>query len=119
MYETGRCKRLYAGIVCRYFHPINLRNRKKNNKYNRRHGATDNKRQNNSYQRDGMTNTRQQNNYDQWNRTREQNVHFLENQSQDWRYMMEPIMESAMKALEERMWDRYRRGTDVNHYHGR
>ena len=116
---------MYAGIVCRYFHPINLRNRNKNNQYNRRHDfeeineATDNKRQFNSYQRDGMTNTRQQNNYDRFNETREQNVHFLENQSQDWRYMMEPIMESAMKALEERMWYRYRRGTDVNLYHGR
>ena len=143
IYETGRCKRLYAGIVCRYFHPINLRNRNNNNQYNRRHefeeinGGTDNKRQNNSYQRDGMTNTRQQNNYDRWDRTREQNVHFLENQSQDrrdmmeqnvhflenrsrdWRDVMEPIMERAMEALSERMWDKYRRGTDVNHYHGK
>ncbi|CAL4060980.1 unnamed protein product, partial [Meganyctiphanes norvegica] len=35
-----------------------------------------------------------------------------ENQSREWRDVMEPIMERAMEALAERMWDRYLRGTE-------
>ena len=123
IFKTGRCNREF----CWHFHPINLRNRNKNDnkQHNGRYepeemyGWTDNGRRYDSYQNSGLNKKRQQNEYERRERTEVQNVNFLEYRSRDWRDMMEPIMERAMEALRERMWDNYRRGTDVNYYHGK
>ena len=64
-----------------------------------------------------IRNTRSQNEYNRWEQNREHGVHFLEDQNKDWMDLMGPIMERAMETLEERMWQRYRRGIKVDQFH--
>ena len=121
IFDTGRCKR----YICRHFHPINLRNANLNNQPNRKHDYQEmyerpnNRRHYKPYLNNEITNTRSRNVYDQLEQKREHGIHFLEDQSKDWIDLMGPIMERAMEALEERMWDRYRRGTKVDQFHGK
>ena len=122
IFDTGRCKR----YICRHFHPINLRNANLNNQPNRKHDhqeiyerPNNNRRHYKPYLNNEITNTRSRNVYDQWEQKREHGIHFLEDQSKDWIDLMGPLMERAMEALEERMWDRYRRRTKVDQFHGK
>ena len=106
IFETGRCKR----VVCRHFHPINLRNKNINNKSSRTYNYEDlhvNERINNQqqymYQNYKVTRTRPLNEYN-WNERKSED-NFLD--KRNWRDLMKPIMESAMMALAESMWDRF------------
>ena len=112
IYETGRCKR----NMCQYFHPLNLRNKNQSKKTNERHEYEEiykrPSRETFSYPRNERNSRSSQFEYDQWETNRDHTVNnFLENPGRDWIETMEPIMESAMMALAERMWARYRRGT--------
>ena len=106
IFETGRCKR----VVCRHFHPINLRNKNINDKSSRTYNYEDlhvndriNNQQQYKYQNYKVTRTRPLNEYN-WNERKSED-NFLD--KRNWRDLMKPIMESAMMALAESMWDRF------------
>ena len=116
IFDTGRCKR----YICKHFHPINLRNINLNNQPNSKYDYQEMyERPNNRgyykpYSNNEVKNTRSKNVYDRWERKGEHGINFLEDRSKDWIDLMGPIMERAMEALEDRMWDRYHRGTKVD-----